>query len=334
MQLPQLLSWFICLELPPRRRLPQGLQDLGRQRRRWNAQVLLKAQQELKHFCLSEVATQNVWSRANRNGMEDMHDVLSPFELWKSCLICLWCAHLFFLEKCIKTWFWISEICGINLSVLQHDVLKGLGTANTIIPPRLLCVCVGVMIAITSCHPPTALEADMYRYNYNYTSKKSVITIYSNSPKSKPTLSIVPMVETTSDLVRGAAFHTKAQLDSQLHQLQREAALLLSPYDIHKVLTTSPTQRDRFVGCYEMWLGKHPWVTCYPRIAHEIDVSLNLCPKHCPSFEAEHCIKILAAYLRPSGIFKVSIMEAVEADSKLSNAWMAPKRMISSTFSK
>ena len=65
------------------------------------------------------------------------------------------------------------------------------------------------------------------------------------------------MVETTSDLVRGAAFHTKAQLDSQLHQLQREAALLLSPNDIHKVLTTSPTQRDRFVGCYEMWLRKH-----------------------------------------------------------------------------
>ena len=80
--------WSFCGSCPmlsqknKTRRLPQGLQDLGRQRRRWNL-VLLKAQQELKHFCLSKVSTQNVWSRANSNGMEDMHDVLAK----KSCLM-------------------------------------------------------------------------------------------------------------------------------------------------------------------------------------------------------------------------------------------------------
>ena len=72
------LLWMLSHAVPKKskRRLPQGLQDLGRQRRRWNL-VLLKAQQELKHFCLSKVSTQNVWSRANSNGMEDMHDVLA-----------------------------------------------------------------------------------------------------------------------------------------------------------------------------------------------------------------------------------------------------------------
>ena len=139
MQLPQLLSWFKPLGASPpggafRKvfRISAARGDDGtprffsRRSKSWSISVSRRWRLKMS----GRGPTAMAWKTC----MMSCHRLSCEKVVWFVCD-----ARTCFFGKMHRN-LWISEICGTNLSVLQHDVLKGLGTANTIIPPRLLWV--------------------------------------------------------------------------------------------------------------------------------------------------------------------------------------------------